>query len=55
MALCLSVLQYSWYFFEALVKSMAQYLIESSKVKVSPSEHVCLTHGGWQGESSALS
>uniref|UniRef100_A0A674EXY8 Dedicator of cytokinesis 9 n=1 Tax=Salmo trutta TaxID=8032 RepID=A0A674EXY8_SALTR len=26
---------YSWYFFEALVKSMAQYLIESSKVKLS--------------------
>ncbi|XP_077450927.1 dedicator of cytokinesis protein 9-like [Stigmatopora argus] len=27
--------QYSWYFFEALVKSMAQYLIESCKVKLS--------------------
>lgn len=27
-------LQYSWYFFEALVKSMAQYLMESGKVKV---------------------
>ncbi|CAB1346948.1 unnamed protein product [Coregonus sp. 'balchen'] len=27
------LLKYSWYFFEALVKSMAQYLIESSKVK----------------------
>uniref|UniRef100_A0A8C7VTB3 Dedicator of cytokinesis protein 9 n=1 Tax=Oncorhynchus mykiss TaxID=8022 RepID=A0A8C7VTB3_ONCMY len=26
------LLKYSWYFFEALVKSMAQYLIESSKV-----------------------
>uniref|UniRef100_A0A4W6G3G6 Dedicator of cytokinesis 9 n=1 Tax=Lates calcarifer TaxID=8187 RepID=A0A4W6G3G6_LATCA len=26
---------YSWYFFEALVKSMAQYLIESGKVKLS--------------------
>uniref|UniRef100_A0A668A884 Dedicator of cytokinesis 9 n=1 Tax=Myripristis murdjan TaxID=586833 RepID=A0A668A884_9TELE len=26
---------YSWYFFEALVKSMAQYLIESCKVKLS--------------------
>lgn len=32
---CPSVPQYSWYFFEALVKSMAQYLIESCKVKVS--------------------
>ncbi|XP_036815275.1 dedicator of cytokinesis protein 9 isoform X12 [Oncorhynchus mykiss] len=29
------LLKYSWYFFEALVKSMAQYLIESSKVRVS--------------------
>uniref|UniRef100_A0A4W5PH72 Dedicator of cytokinesis 9 n=1 Tax=Hucho hucho TaxID=62062 RepID=A0A4W5PH72_9TELE len=29
------LLKYSWYFFEALVKSMAQYLIESSKVKLS--------------------
>lgn len=29
------VFQYSWYFFEALVKSMAQHLIESGKVKVS--------------------
>ncbi len=29
------VFQYSWYFFEALVKSMAQYLMESGKVKVS--------------------
>uniref|UniRef100_A0A8D3C413 Dedicator of cytokinesis 9 n=1 Tax=Scophthalmus maximus TaxID=52904 RepID=A0A8D3C413_SCOMX len=28
-------LAYSWYFFEALVKSMAQYLIESCKVKLS--------------------
>lgn len=27
--------QYSWYFFEALVKSMAQHLIQSGKVKVS--------------------
>lgn len=34
------VLQYSWYFFEALVKSMAQYLIESCKVKVSLLQHV---------------
>lgn len=42
---CLSALQYSWYFFEALVKSMAQYLIESCKVKVSPPQHVCLTPG----------
>ncbi len=30
-----SVFQYSWYFFEALVKSMAQYLMESGKVKVN--------------------
>lgn len=29
------VLQHSWYFFEALVKSMAHYLIECGKVKVS--------------------
>ncbi|XP_034142813.1 dedicator of cytokinesis protein 9 isoform X2 [Esox lucius] len=29
------LLKYSWYFFEALVKSMAQYLIESGKVKLS--------------------
>uniref|UniRef100_A0A673BHH0 Dedicator of cytokinesis 9 n=1 Tax=Sphaeramia orbicularis TaxID=375764 RepID=A0A673BHH0_9TELE len=29
------LLKYSWYFFEALVKSMAQYLIESCKVKLS--------------------
>jgi len=29
------VFQYSWYFFEALVKSMAQFLMESGKVKVS--------------------
>lgn len=29
------VFQYSWYFFEALVKSMAQYLMESGKVKVN--------------------
>lgn len=28
-------MQYSWYFFEALVKSMAHYLIECTKVKVS--------------------
>lgn len=27
-------LQYSWFFFEVLIKSMAQYLIENSKVKV---------------------
>uniref|UniRef100_A0A671N9H6 Dedicator of cytokinesis protein 9-like n=1 Tax=Sinocyclocheilus anshuiensis TaxID=1608454 RepID=A0A671N9H6_9TELE len=27
--------QYSWYFFETLVKSMAQYLMESGKVKLS--------------------
>lgn len=42
---CPSALQYSWYFFEALVKSMAQYLIESCKVKVSLPQHVCLTPG----------
>uniref|UniRef100_A0A8C5I7K0 Dedicator of cytokinesis 9 n=1 Tax=Gouania willdenowi TaxID=441366 RepID=A0A8C5I7K0_GOUWI len=29
------LLKYSWYFFEAFVKSMAQYLIESCKVKLS--------------------
>uniref|UniRef100_A0A8C9VRW5 Dedicator of cytokinesis 9 n=1 Tax=Scleropages formosus TaxID=113540 RepID=A0A8C9VRW5_SCLFO len=29
------LLKYSWYFFEALVKSMAQYLIESFKVRLS--------------------
>ncbi|XP_037392452.1 dedicator of cytokinesis protein 9 isoform X14 [Pygocentrus nattereri] len=29
------LLKYSWYFFEALVKSMAQHLIESGKVKLS--------------------
>ncbi|XP_076026223.1 dedicator of cytokinesis protein 9-like isoform X2 [Genypterus blacodes] len=29
------LLKYSWYFFEALVKSMAQYLIQSCKVKLS--------------------
>lgn len=28
------LLQHSWYFFEALVKSMAYYLIEGGKVKV---------------------
>uniref|UniRef100_A0A8B9W3Q2 Dedicator of cytokinesis 9 n=1 Tax=Anas zonorhyncha TaxID=75864 RepID=A0A8B9W3Q2_9AVES len=27
-------LQYSWFFFEVLIKSMAQYLIENSKVKL---------------------
>lgn len=43
---CLSALQYSWYFFEALVKSMAQYLIESCKLKVSLSEHACVTQRG---------
>ncbi|KAG7502194.1 hypothetical protein JOB18_015560 [Solea senegalensis] len=32
---CNKLLKYSWYFFEALVKSMAQYLIESFKVKLS--------------------
>ncbi|XP_031707516.1 dedicator of cytokinesis protein 9 isoform X2 [Anarrhichthys ocellatus] len=29
------LLKYSWYFFEALVKSMAHYLMESGKVKLS--------------------
>ncbi|KAM9486349.1 dedicator of cytokinesis protein 9 isoform 2-T2 [Clarias gariepinus] len=29
------LLKYSWYFFEALVKSMAQYLIDSGKVRLS--------------------
>ncbi|XP_056157186.1 dedicator of cytokinesis protein 9-like [Lampris incognitus] len=29
------LLKHSWYFFEALVKSMAQHLIESGKVKLS--------------------
>ncbi|KAM8856093.1 dedicator of cytokinesis protein 9 isoform 4-T4 [Spinachia spinachia] len=29
------LLKYSWYFFEALAKSMAQYLIESCKVRLS--------------------
>nr|XP_019960047.1 PREDICTED: dedicator of cytokinesis protein 9-like isoform X8 [Paralichthys olivaceus] len=29
------LLKHSWYFFEALVKSMAQYLMESGKVKLS--------------------
>uniref|UniRef100_A0A3Q3EQ74 Dedicator of cytokinesis 9b n=1 Tax=Labrus bergylta TaxID=56723 RepID=A0A3Q3EQ74_9LABR len=29
------LLKHSWFFFEALVKSMAQYLIESGKVKLS--------------------
>ncbi|KAI2663347.1 Dedicator of cytokinesis protein 9 [Labeo rohita] len=29
------LLKYSWYFFEALVKSMAQHLMESGKVKLS--------------------
>lgn len=42
---CLSALQYSWYFFEALVKSMAQYLIESCRVKVSLSKHVSRGEG----------
>lgn len=29
------LMKYSWYFFEVLVKSMAQYLIETGKVKMS--------------------
>ncbi|XP_053537021.1 dedicator of cytokinesis protein 9 isoform X2 [Ictalurus punctatus] len=33
------LLKYSWYFFEALVKSMAQYLIESGKVRLSRNQH----------------
>nr|XP_049583399.1 dedicator of cytokinesis protein 9 isoform X9 [Syngnathus scovelli] len=32
---CNKLLKYSWYFFEALVKSMAQYLVQSCKVKLS--------------------
>ncbi|KAJ8252909.1 hypothetical protein GJAV_G00206900 [Gymnothorax javanicus] len=32
---CKNLLKYSWYFFEALLKSMAQYLIDSSKVRLS--------------------
>ncbi|XP_051566435.1 dedicator of cytokinesis protein 9 [Myxocyprinus asiaticus] len=32
------LLKYSWYFFEVLVKSMAQYLIETGKAKVSRSQ-----------------
>ncbi|XP_029112772.1 dedicator of cytokinesis protein 9-like isoform X5 [Scleropages formosus] len=32
--ICNKLLKYSWYFFEALIKSMAQYLIESNKVKL---------------------
>ncbi|XP_067265296.1 dedicator of cytokinesis protein 9 isoform X2 [Chanodichthys erythropterus] len=32
------LLKYSWYFCEVLVKSMAQYLIETGKVKVSRSQ-----------------
>ncbi|XP_051998403.1 dedicator of cytokinesis protein 9-like isoform X2 [Xyrauchen texanus] len=32
------LLKYSWYFFEVLVKSMAQYLIENGKAKVSRSQ-----------------
>lgn len=38
----MSALQYSWYFFEALIKSMAQYLIESCKVKVSVCHKLCV-------------
>uniref|UniRef100_A0A3Q3AYX0 Dedicator of cytokinesis 9 n=1 Tax=Kryptolebias marmoratus TaxID=37003 RepID=A0A3Q3AYX0_KRYMA len=32
---CNKLLKYSWYFFEALIKSMAQFLIESCKVRLS--------------------
>uniref|UniRef100_A0A9J7X6Q9 Dedicator of cytokinesis 9a n=1 Tax=Cyprinus carpio carpio TaxID=630221 RepID=A0A9J7X6Q9_CYPCA len=32
------LLKYSWYFFEVLVKSMAQYLIETGKAKMSRSQ-----------------
>ncbi|XP_052461583.1 dedicator of cytokinesis protein 9 isoform X4 [Carassius gibelio] len=32
------LLKYSWYFFEVLVKSMAQYLIETGKAKLSRSQ-----------------
>nr|XP_020441761.1 LOW QUALITY PROTEIN: dedicator of cytokinesis protein 9-like [Monopterus albus] len=33
------LLKHSWYFFEALVKSMAHYLTESRKVKLSRNQH----------------
>ncbi|XP_061833861.1 dedicator of cytokinesis protein 9-like [Nerophis lumbriciformis] len=33
------LLKHSWYFFEALVKAMAQYLIKSGKVKLSRNQH----------------
>uniref|UniRef100_A0A9J8A316 Dedicator of cytokinesis 9a n=1 Tax=Cyprinus carpio carpio TaxID=630221 RepID=A0A9J8A316_CYPCA len=32
------IVSYSWYFFEVLVKSMAQYLIETGKAKMSRSQ-----------------
>ncbi|KAF7711080.1 dedicator of cytokinesis protein 9 isoform X8 [Silurus meridionalis] len=34
------LLKYSWYFFEALVKSMAQHLLETGKVKLSRNQRV---------------
>ncbi|XP_053295467.1 dedicator of cytokinesis protein 9 isoform X2 [Pleuronectes platessa] len=37
------LLKYSWYFFEALGKSMAQYLIESCKVKLSRNQRFSVT------------
>ncbi|XP_056870201.1 dedicator of cytokinesis protein 9-like isoform X2 [Takifugu flavidus] len=37
------LLKYSWYFFEALVKSMAQYLIESCRVKLSRNQRFSAT------------
>ncbi|CAN9498340.1 unnamed protein product [Ophioblennius macclurei] len=35
------LLKHSWYFFEALVKSMAHYLMESGKVKLSRNQRFC--------------
>ncbi|GAA6065641.1 dedicator of cytokinesis protein 9 isoform X1, partial [Tachysurus ichikawai] len=37
------LLKYSWYFFEALVKSMAQYLIDSGKVRLSRNQRFSAT------------
>ncbi|XP_062417329.1 dedicator of cytokinesis protein 9 isoform X2 [Pungitius pungitius] len=38
------LLKYSWYFFEALVKSMAHYLIESGKVKLSRNQRFSVSY-----------
>lgn len=32
---CVFVFQYSWFFFEIIAKSMAIYLLEENKIKVS--------------------